>query len=150
MTRVFDDVESFTAAVGEELGVSDWVTVTQERIDAFAEATGDRQWIHVDPERAADGPFGTTVAHGYLVLSLLPALAQQVYEIDGLTMAINYGADKVRFPHPVPVGSRVRAGATLVRTEKVALGTRAVVTFAVEIEGVDKPACVADVVYVMA
>ncbi|WP_293784225.1 MaoC family dehydratase [uncultured Aeromicrobium sp.] len=149
MPRVFESLEDFKAAAGEELGTSDWLTVTQERINTFADATGDHQWIHVDPERAASGPFGTTIAHGYLTLSLLPALAEQIYAVEGLAFGVNYGANKIRFPHPVPVDSRVRATATLKETSDIAIGTQAVISFVVEIEGVDKPACIAEVVYVM-
>src|SRR6476620_9315968 len=103
--RVFDDVDDLRKAVGEQLGHSEWHTVTQEQINLFAEATGDYQWIHIDPEAAAKGPFGTTIAHGYLTLSLIPMLAVQVSRIDGVKMGVNYGLNKVRFPAPVPVGS---------------------------------------------
>jgi len=150
MPRVFESLEKFKAAAGEELGTSDWVTVTQEQINTFADATGDHQWIHVDPERAAAGPFGKPIAHGYLTLSLLPLLSAQIYTVEGLAMGVNYGANKVRFPHPVPVDSRVRATATLKETADIAIGTQAVINFVIEIEGVDKPACIAEVVYVMA
>jgi acyl dehydratase len=150
MARVFSSLDDLKAAAGEELGSSDWVTVTQEQIDTFADATGDHQWIHVDPERAATGPFGTTIAHGYLTLSLLPAFAAQIYDVQGLAFGMNYGANKVRFPSPVPVGSRLRGTATLKETSDIAIGTQVVITFVVEREGADKPACVAEVVYVMA
>jgi acyl dehydratase len=148
--RVFESLEEFKAAKGEQLGPSDWVTVTQEQIDGFAESTGDRQWIHTDPERAKEGPFGTTIAHGYLTLALLPALAASLYEIHGLKMGVNYGANKIRFPDPVPVGSRLRATATLKDTSDIPIGTQAVIEFVVEREGGTKPACIAEVVYVMA
>ncbi|MET0931225.1 MAG: MaoC family dehydratase [Aeromicrobium sp.] len=150
MTRVFDNLDDFKAAAGEELGTSDWVTVTQDQINTFADATGDHQWIHVDPERAAAGPFGTTIAHGYLTLSLLPGLASEIYEIEGLAFAMNYGANKVRFPSPVPVDSRLRATATLTATHEIAIGTQCVITFVVQKEGTDKPVCVAEVVFVFA
>ena len=150
MTRVFDHLDAFKAATGEELGTSDWMTVTQEQINTFADATGDHQWIHVDPERAATGPFGTTIAHGYLTLALLPVLAAQIYAIEGLAFGMNYGANKVRFPAPVPVDSRLRATATLLETKDTAIGTQCVVSFVVEREGADKPVCIAEVVYVMA
>jgi acyl dehydratase len=150
MTRVFDTLDAFKAAAGEELGTSDWVTVTQEQINTFADATGDHQWIHVDPERAAQGPFGGTIAHGYLTLSLLPVFGQQIYDIRGLAFGMNYGANKVRFPSPVPVGSRLRATATLQETKDIAIGTQVIITFVVEREGADKPVCIAEVVYVMA
>ncbi len=150
MPRVFDSLDDFTAAAGEELGSSEWVTVTQEQINTFADATGDHQWIHVDPERAASGPFGTTIAHGYLTLSLLPVFSEQIYDVKGLAMGVNYGANKVRFPNPVPVNSRLRATATLKETSQIAIGTQAVINFIVEREGGDKPVLIAEVVYVMA
>ncbi|MGB9012866.1 MAG: MaoC family dehydratase [Aeromicrobium sp.] len=150
MPRVFDSLDEFTAAAGEELGTSDWVTVTQEQINTFAEATGDHQWIHVDAEQAAKGPFGTTIAHGYLTLSLLPVFSSQIYHVKKLAMGVNYGANKVRFPDPVPVDSRLRATATLKETSTIAIGTQAVITFVVEREGGTKPVLIAEVVYVMA
>ncbi|MCK5892265.1 MAG: MaoC family dehydratase [Aeromicrobium sp.] len=150
MPRVFSSLDEFKAAVGSELGTSDWVTVTQEQIDTFADATGDHQWIHVDPEAAAKGPFGTTIAHGYLTLSLLPVFAQSIYEVQNLAMGVNYGANKVRFPNPVPVDSRLRATATLKEIADIAIGTQATISFVVEREGAEKPAVVAEVVYVMA
>ena len=150
MPRVFESLEDFTAAAGTELGTSDWITVTQEMVNTFADATGDHQWIHVDPERAARGPFGGPIAHGYLTLSLLPVLSSQIYRVEGLAMGVNYGANKVRFPHPVPVGSRVRATGTLKETAEIAIGTQAIISFVIEIDGIEKPACIAEVVYVMA
>jgi acyl dehydratase len=150
MPRVFDSLDDFKAAAGEVLGTSDWVTITQEQINTFADATGDHQWIHVDPERAAKGPFGGTIAHGYLTLALLPAFAEQIYSINGLAFGMNYGTNKVRFPNPVPVGSKLRATATLKETSDIAIGTQGIVSFVIEIDGADKPACVAEVVYVMA
>ena len=150
MPRVFSSLDEFKAAVGSELGTSDWVTVTQEQINTFADATGDHQWIHVDPERAASGPFGGTIAHGYLTLSLLPVFAQSIYEVQNLAMGVNYGANKVRFPNPVPVDSRLRATATLKEIADIAIGTQATISFVVEREGAEKPAVVAEVVYVMA
>ncbi len=150
MARAFASLDEFKAAAGEELGTSDWHTVTQDQIDTFADATGDHQWIHVDPEMAAKGPFGTTIAHGYLTLALLPVLAEQIYSIDGLAFGMNYGANKIRFPSPVPVDSRLRATATLKETAEIAIGTQGIVSFVIELEGSAKPACVAEVVYVMA
>jgi acyl dehydratase len=150
MPRVFDTLEAFKAAAGEELGTSDWLTVTQEQINTFADATGDHQWIHVDPERAASGPFGATIAHGYLTLSLLPVFGAEIYEIHGLAFGMNYGANKIRFPSPVPVDSRLRATATLLETKDIPIGTQIVIQFVVEREGADKPVCIAEVVYVMA
>ncbi|MET0468075.1 MAG: MaoC family dehydratase [Aeromicrobium sp.] len=150
MTRVFDNLDAFKSAVGEDLGTSDWLTVTQEQINLFADATGDHQWIHIDPERAASGPFGGTIAHGYLTLSLLPAFAAEIYSIENIAFGMNYGANKVRFPAPVPVDSRLRATATLKETHDIAIGTQVVITFVIEREGAEKPVCIAEVVYVMA
>ncbi|MEU8136197.1 MaoC family dehydratase [Streptodolium elevatio] len=142
--RVFENVAAVAAAKGEQLGVSEWLTVDQDRIDRFADATGDHQWIHVDAERAAAGPFGTTIAHGYLTLSLIPALTQQMFTVQGVRMGVNYGTAKVRFPAPVPVGSRVRDTAVLLDVEEVPQGVRLTVRHTIEIEGAAKPACVAD------
>lgn len=147
--RTFHGLDELEAVVGEELGVSDWQTVTQEQVDTFAEATGDHQWIHVDVERAEKGPFGGTIAHGYLTLSLIPSLVWQIYTVEGLSMGINYGSNKVRFPTPVPVGSRVRARASLTALNRGPHGAQSVVTVTVELEGSDKPACVAETVSVL-
>ncbi|MFC0527326.1 MaoC family dehydratase [Phytohabitans kaempferiae] len=144
--RVFDSPAALASCVGETLGASDWLTVDQRRIDLFAEATDDHQWIHVDPTRAEGGPFGRTIAHGYLTLSLLPHLVAQIYRVDGVRMAINYGLNRARFPHPVPVGSRVRASSRLAAADIVDGGIQAVLVSTVEIDGVSKPACVADTV----
>ncbi|MDH2416125.1 MaoC family dehydratase [Nocardioides sp. CER19] len=144
--RRFTSVDEVRAAVGEHLGQSDWHEITQHQIDLFAEATGDHQWIHVDAARAQAGPFGATVAHGYLTLSLLPHLVGQVYTVDGTSMAVNYGSNKVRFPAPVPVGSRVRAGVELVSVEASGNGHQLVTRVTVEREGADKPVCVAETV----
>jgi acyl dehydratase len=148
--RVFESLDEFKAAKGETLGPSEWITVTQDQINGFADSTGDHQWIHTDPDRAKDGPFGTTIAHGYLTLALLPRFAQSLYEVRGLKMGVNYGANKIRFPDPVPVDSRLRATATLKETSDIPIGTQAVIEFVVEREGGAKPACIAEVVYVMA
>ncbi|MEV3854663.1 MaoC family dehydratase [Streptomyces sp. NPDC050095] len=142
--RVFKGVDELKGAVGEELGYSDWVEVAQERIDQFAEATGDHQWIHVDPERAKAGPFGTTIAHGYLTLSLLPLFGPQLLSVEGMKMGVNYGTNKVRFPAPVPVGSRLRATGRITSVEDVQGGVQLSVAFTVEREGGDKPVCVAE------
>jgi acyl dehydratase len=147
--RVFANVDEFAAAKGEHLGYSDWHTITQEQVNLFAEATGDHQWIHVDTERAAKGPFGTTIAHGYLTLSLIPKLAKGIYRVDNLTMGINYGSNKVRFPATVPVGSRIRAGSELVDVVDAKLGKQFIVRTTVEIEGNEKPACVAETVVLL-
>jgi acyl dehydratase len=132
--------------VGDEYGPSSWIEIAQERIDAFAEATGDHQWIHIDPERAAAGPFGTTIAHGYLTLSLLPAASYEVVPRQG-GMGINYGLNRVRFPAPVPVGSRVRAAFRVDELEQHDWGGQATMTATVAREGGDKPVCVAQVVF---
>ncbi|WP_063040515.1 MaoC family dehydratase [Nocardia pseudovaccinii] len=147
--KVFNGIGELEQAVGTHLGYSEWHTVTQEQIDLFAEATGDRQWIHVDPERAAQGPFGTTIAHGYLTLSLLPQLVWQVYRVDGVQMGINYGSNKVRFPSPVPSGSRVRAGVELVKLEPTKAGVQVTALVTIEREGGDKPACIAEALSVL-
>ncbi|WP_454197246.1 MaoC family dehydratase [Nocardia sp. Marseille-Q1738] len=147
--QIFHGLTELESAVGTHLGFSGWHTVTQEQIDRFAEATGDHQWIHVDPEKAAAGPFGKTVAHGFLTLSLVPMLTQQVYTVQGLSMGVNYGTDKVRFPAPVPVGSRIRAGVELLSVTAGTAGSRAISRVTIEIEGSDKPACVADSVAVL-
>ncbi|GAB3582275.1 MaoC family dehydratase [Calidifontibacter terrae] len=147
--RTFNGIEELQAAVGEHLGFSDWQTVTQEAVNQFADATGDHQWIHVDVEKAKSGPFGGTIAHGYFTLSLLPMLAWQVYTVQGVRMGVNYGSDKVRFPTPVPVGSRVRGGFELLSVEPSALGFTVKAKAVIEIEGNDKPACVAEVLSVI-
>ncbi|MBB3666137.1 acyl dehydratase [Prauserella sediminis] len=147
--RVFDDLDSFTAAVGEHLGHSAWHTVTQEQVDLFADATLDHQWIHVDPERAATGPFGGPIAHGFLTLSLVPRLAKDIYRVDGLSMGINYGLNKVRFPQPVKVGQRIRASAELAEATPAKQGTQAIVRWTIEIDGEAKPACIAEMVTVL-
>ena len=146
MPRTFENLDAFRAAAGEELGTSDWITVTQDQINLFADATGDHQWIHVDPDKAAKGPFGGTIAHGYLTLSLLPALAESIYQVHGLTMGVNYGANKIRFPSPVPVGSKLRLGVKLLSVEDIAGGIQMVSEFTFEVEGAAKPSCVAEVV----
>ncbi|MFD9790770.1 MaoC family dehydratase [Streptomyces sp. NPDC059070] len=142
--RIFTSADELKAAVGEPLGHSGWLEVDQRRIDLFAEATGDHQWIHVDPVRAAAGPFGTTIAHGYLTLSLLPSLVPQVLRVEGMRMGINYGTGKVRFPAPVPVGSRLRATAVLTDVVEAGGGVQVTAKVTVEREGGDKPVCVAE------
>lgn len=142
--RVFTGADELRAAAGERLGVSDWMTIEQQRVNAFADATEDHQWIHIDPQRAATGPFGTTIAHGFLTLSLLPHLIDQTYRVEGTTMVINYGLNKVRFPTPVPVGSNVRAEVALAEATEVTDGLQLVVRATLQIEGNAKPGCVAD------
>jgi acyl dehydratase len=139
-------IDGVRAIAGKELGASDWLEVTQERIDKFADATGDHQWIHVDRERAKAGPFGTTIAHGFLTLSLIPSLAGSLTKVEGVRMGINYGLNKVRFPSPVKAGSRVRALSRNLSVEAVDGGLQMVNQVTIEIEGQDKPACVAETV----
>jgi acyl dehydratase len=134
------------ALVGHEIGTSDWLAIDQARIDRFAEATGDHQWIHVDPRRAAAGPFGAPVAHGFLTLSLLPHLFETAFAIDDVRMGVNYGLNKVRFPHPVRVGSRLRGRFRLVSFEPLDGGAQLTVEATIELEGAAKPACVAETV----
>lgn len=147
--RVFDGIEEYAAAVGTHLGTSEWIEVTQQMIDQFAEATGDHQWIHVDPERAKDGPFGATIAHGYLTLSLVSSMLMQTYRVDGLKLALNYGSNKVRYPSVVPVGSRLRGSFDLASLTPIAMGLQSVTAVTIEMEGSDKPACVAEIVSVL-
>ena len=145
MTTIVNGLDELKALVGKDLGVSEWLEITQERVNTFADATDDHQWIHVDPERAKAGPFGATIAHGFLTLSLLPSLAGEVYRVDGVRMGINYGLDKVRFPAPLPTGSRVRAGVELLLADDLGEGwlqLKARVT--IEREGTEKPVCVAE------
>ncbi|MER7762858.1 MaoC family dehydratase [Streptomyces sp. NPDC097619] len=145
--RIFTSADELRAGTGDPLGPSDWLEVDQKRIDLFAEATGDHQWIHVDPERAASGPFGSTIAHGYLTLSLLPSLVPQNMRVEGMRMGINYGTDRVRFPAPVPVGSRLRSTTVITEVTEVGEGVQVAATVTVEREGGDKPVCVAGVLY---
>ena len=141
---VFEGVDEVRAAVGRDLGTSEWMEITQQRVDLFAEATGDHQWIHVDPERAAAGPFGGTIAHGYLTLSLSNAFLPEIVAVRGVSMGVNYGAGKVRFPAPVRVGSRIRGSAVLTAVDDVAGGVQTTIVITVEIEGGTKPACVVE------
>ena len=147
--RVFRTLDDVTAAVGEELGTSDWLEIDQARIDAFADATGDHQWIHVDEDRAEEGPFGGTIAHGYLTLSLVPFLGSQVFRIDTPGATLNYGANKVRFPAPVPTGSRIRSRVMLAEVTGTPAGTQLVFRHVVEVENGEKPACVAETVVLL-
>jgi len=147
MPTLFESPAELEKHVGEHLGYSDWLEITQERIDLFADATGDHQWIHVDPERAKDGPFGACIAHGYLTQSLVNYFLPQIVEVRGISMGVNYGADRVRFPAPVPVGSRVRGGGELIRVEATKdAAVQAVVRVTVEIEGSERPGCVIDTI----
>jgi acyl dehydratase len=142
--RRFADLDELRAAVGEHLGYSDWTVVDQDRVNRFADATGDHQWIHVDAERAKAGPFGTTIAHGYLTLALLPMLVGQVYAVEGIRMGVNYGLNRVRFPAPVPTGTRVRAGIELLSVDDVKDGVQVAARVTVEPESGGKPCCVAE------
>ena len=147
MTTVFEHPSELAAAIGKQLGQSEWLEISQERIDQFADATGDHQWIHVDPERAKTGPFGTCIAHGYLTQSLVNHFLPQILEVRGISMGINYGSDRVRFPAPVPVGSRIRGSGELLGVETTKDGgVQAVVRVTVEIEGGDRPGCVIDTI----
>jgi acyl dehydratase len=147
MATTIGSIEEMKGLVGQHLGYSDYVTITQEQVNLFADATGDHQWIHVDPERAKSGPFGGPIAHGYLTLSLVPVLLAQIVHVGGVSMGVNYGANKVRFPAPVPVGSQVRAGATLASLEEIAGGAQIEMDVAIEVRDAPKPSCVAQVVF---
>jgi len=142
--KTFSSLEEFGAQLGQVVGTSEWVTITQQRIDEFARATGDLQWIHVDPARAAAGPFGTTIAHGFLTLSLLPMLSESALELGGVRMGINYGLNKVRFPAPLPVNSRVRGVFKLIGFEPLEGGAQITMEVTMEREGSAKPVCVAE------
>ena len=147
MPTTFQSPSELAAAVGRHLGYSDWLPITQERVNLFADATGDHQWIHVDPERAMSGPFGGAIAHGYLTLSLVNCFLPQIVEVRGISMGVNYGADRVRFPAPVKVGARVRGGAELLKVEETKDGgVQATIRVTVEVEGGGRPACVVDTI----
>ena len=147
MAQIFNSAAAVLQAVGQDLGTTEWLRISQERIQTFADATGDHQWIHVDPERARQGPFGTTIAHGYLTLSLANLFLPQLVQYEGLKMGVNYGCDKVRFPAPVPVGSHVRGHGQVMAAEPVAGdGVQVTVRITVQIEGSDKPGCVVDTI----
>ncbi|ROO84146.1 acyl dehydratase [Actinocorallia herbida] len=144
--RTFTDLAEFAAAVGEELGHSEWQEITQEQVNTFADATGDHQWIHIDPERAAtESPFGTTIAHGYLTLSLVTSHVAQTFAVESLTMVVNFGLNKVRFHTPVPVGAKVRARAVLMDLKNSPAGKLGTLKVTMEIDGQRRPACVAEV-----
>ncbi|MEP7088732.1 MAG: MaoC family dehydratase [Nocardioidaceae bacterium] len=147
--RIFTTYDELSEAVGQDLGTTDWLEVTQERVDAFADATGDHQWIHVDVERAKEGPFGGTIAHGYLTLSLIPQFTPQLFELDTPGAKLNYGVNKVRFPSPVRVGSRIRATAQISDVSDVPAGKQMVTRYTIEIDGEPKPACVAETVVLL-
>jgi len=147
--RVLDDLEELATLAGQELGTSDWLEIDQDRVNAFADATGDHQWIHVDVDRAADGPFGGTIAHGYLTLSLIPFLGAQVFSLETPGAKLNYGVNKVRFPSPVPVGSRIRDHVTMGEVTDLPAGKQLTLRHTVEVEGQPKPGCVAETVVLL-
>ena len=147
MTRTINGIDEMKTLVGEHLGWSPYTEITQEQVQQFAEATGDYQWIHIDVERAQAGPFGGPIAHGYLTLSLGPMLSPQVFSVSGISMGVNYGTGKIRFPSPVPVGSNVRLGITLVSVDEIAGGAQVTQEFVFECEGAAKPSCVAEVIF---
>jgi acyl dehydratase len=147
MTLTINGIDGLRERVGSHLGYSGWHQVTQEQVNTFADATGDHQWIHVDVERAKQGPFGGPIAHGYLTLSLGPLLIPQIVRVEGVAMTVNYGLNRVRFPAPVPVGSKVRAGITLAQLEDIAGGAQVTMDVVYELEGGEKPVCVAQIVF---
>jgi acyl dehydratase len=144
--KTYAQLTDLQALVGQNIGTSDWLQIDQARIDQFAQVTGDDQWIHVDPKRAAAGMFGTTVAHGFLTLSLLPAFGRSAFSVSGIRMSVNYGLNRVRFPAPVPVGSRLRAHYKLQSFEPVEGGVQVIIEVSIERDGHPKPACVAETV----
>ncbi|MEP5764042.1 MAG: MaoC family dehydratase [Halieaceae bacterium] len=146
MTTVYASPAALLEAVGEQLGPTEWLDMGQQRIDLFADATGDHQWIHVDPEQAKDGPFGRTIAHGYLTLSLANLFLPQLMVVENVAMGVNYGCDRVRFPAPVPVGSRIRGVGEVISAEEVKGGIQVVVRIIVELEDSDRPACSVDTI----
>lgn len=147
--RTFTTFDEVAAAAGEEIGTSDWVEIDQERVNQFADATGDHQWIHVDVARAKDGPFGATIAHGYLTLSLVPWLGSTVFTFDTPGAKLNYGSNKVRFPHPVKVGKRIRAKVAIADVTDLDAGKQVTIGYTIEIEDEKKPACVAETVVLL-
>jgi len=148
MPTTVSSIDDMTPLAGQHLGWSDWHVIDQAQVDLFADATGDHQWIHVDPERAKSGPFGQTIAHGYLTLSIIPSILHEVIRVEGFRFGVNYGCNKVRFPAPLPVGAKARLGATLASVEPIGDdGAQVVIDVTIETEGSDKPSCVAQVVY---
>ena len=147
MATVINGIDGLKSSVGTHLGYSNYLTITQERVNQFADATGDHQWIHVDVERAKSGPFGAPIAHGYLTLSLGPVLLPEIFTVGGISMGVNYGANKIRFMSPVQVGSKLRAGAKLVNVEDVAGGAQVTMEVTFEVEGAAKPSCVAEIIF---
>ena len=147
MATVINGIDGLKAAVGNHLGYSNYMTITQERVNQFADATGDHQWIHIDVERAKSGPFGGPIAHGYLTLSLGPVLLPEIFTVGGISMGVNYGANKIRFMSPVPVGAKLRSGAKLVNVEDVTGGAQVTMEVTFEVEGAAKPSCVAEIIF---
>ena len=147
MSKVINGIDGLKAEVGNHLGYSEYLNVSQERVNQFAEATGDFQWIHIDVERAKAGPFGGPIAHGYLTLSLGPVLLPQIFTVGGISMGVNYGANKVRFMSPVPVGAQLRAGAKLLQVDDIAGGAQVTMEVTFEVEGAAKPSCVAEIIF---
>jgi acyl dehydratase len=147
MTTTIEGIDGLTQHVGDHLGYSEWHPVTQEQVNLFADATGDHQWIHVDVARAEAGPFGGPIAHGYLTLALAPMMLAEILQVSGVAMGVNYGLNKLRFPSPVPVGAKVRAGATLAGVEDVAGGVQVTLNAIFEVEGATKPVCVAEILF---
>jgi acyl dehydratase len=147
MATTIDGISGLSAAVGDHLGYSEWREISQEQVGLFADATGDHQWIHVDVERATAGPFGAPIAHGFLTLSLAPVLLGEILTVTGISMGVNYGLNKVRFPAPVPVGSKLRAGAVLTSVDEIAGGAQVTLTATWEVDGGTKPVCVAELVF---
>ena len=147
MATIIKDQADLMAHVGQHLGYSDYITVTQEQVQMFADATGDHQWIHLDVERAKTGPFGQTIAHGYLTLSLGPVFLPQIFSVGGISMGVNYGANKVRFVSPVPVGAELRAGLKVLAVDDTAGGARVTLETTFECKGASKPSCIAEVIF---
>jgi acyl dehydratase len=147
MTTIINGIDELKSKVGDHVGYSDWHEVTQEQVNLFADATGDHQWIHIDVEKAKAGPFGGPIAHGYLTLSLTPVLLAEVMAVTGISMGVNYGLNKLRFPSPVPVGSKLRAGAKLLEVTDVSGGVQVAIEVTFEVEGGTKPVCVAEVLF---
>jgi acyl dehydratase len=146
MATLFENPAALLDAVGQHLGYSGWEAISQQRINQFADATGDHQWIHIDPKKAAEGPFGTTIAHGYLTLSMANLFLPQIMQVDNTSMGVNYGCEKVRFPAAVPVGSRIRGGGEIITAEEVKGSVQVVVRMTIEIEDGERPACVLDTI----
>jgi len=149
MAHVFSGIDEVEAAVGTSLGQTDWLEMTQEQVNQFADATGDHQWIHVDVEKASKGPFGGTIAHGYLTLSLIAKFGGELFDVEGVSAKLNYGINKVRFPSPVPVGSKIRANATVAAAQRTDTGVQVSLQWVIEIENTLKPACVAETVVLL-